>query len=94
MFITVTVGTGGKDPASGVDLGALALGTLRRYKKHFHVPAKPGMNKQQLAESVLKHFKSIKVNEKEAIAFFLYMVKSGRNKLDKGTINDAQMNHN
>lgn len=66
-----------------VDLASLQVNTLRRYKKHFHVPAKPGLNKQQLAETVYRHFKSIPVNEKEAITFFIYMIKTNKNKLDR-----------
>jgi len=66
-----------------VDLASLQVNTLRRYKKHFHVPAKPGLNKQQLSETLYRHFRSIPVNEKEAITFFIYMVKCNKNKLDR-----------
>lgn len=73
---------GRKDPLA-VDLASLQVNALRRYKKHFHVPAKPGLNKQQLAEVLHRHFRSIPVNEKEAITFFIYMVKCNKNKLDR-----------
>lgn len=33
-----------------VDLYQLQVNTLRRYKKHFKVPTRPGMNKAQLAD--------------------------------------------
>ena len=32
------------------DLSGFQLPTLRRYKKHFHISTKPGLNKTQLAE--------------------------------------------
>lgn len=76
--------SGGQSLAAGdLDLSCLQVNTLRRYKKHFHVQAKPGLNKQMLAESVQRHLKSISLNEKEAITFFIFMVKMNRNKLDK-----------
>lgn len=33
-----------------IDLQTLQVSTLRRYKKHFRVQTKPGLNKTQLAE--------------------------------------------
>lgn len=82
--------SGRKDPLA-VDLASLQVNALRRYKKHFHVPAKPGLNKQQLAEVLHRHFRSIPVNEKEAITFFIYMVKCNKNKLDReGTSGQAE----
>lgn len=33
-----------------VDLYQLQVNTLRRYKKHFKVPCRPGLNKAQLAD--------------------------------------------
>lgn len=33
-----------------VDLFQLQVNTLRRYKKHFKIPTRPGMNKAQLAD--------------------------------------------
>jgi len=33
-----------------VDLYQLQVNTLRRYKKHFKIPTRPGLNKAQLAE--------------------------------------------
>lgn len=38
-----------------VDLFQLQVNTLRRYKRHYKVPTRPGLNKAQLADvSVLK----------------------------------------
>ena len=66
-----------------VDLSSLQMNTLRRYKKHYRVPTKPGINKSQLADVLSDHFQNIDIDEKEAIAFFIYMVKCNRNKLDQ-----------
>jgi len=65
-----------------VDLYQLQVNTLRRYKKHFKIPTRPGLNKAQLADTLTKHFKTIPINEKEAVTYFIYSIKSGRNKLD------------
>lgn len=35
-----------------------------------------------ILQAVYRHFKSIPVNEKEVLAYFMYMSKHGRNKLD------------
>lgn len=35
---------------SPIDLQALQVNTLRRYKKFYRIPTKPGLNKNQLAE--------------------------------------------
>lgn len=86
------------------------MNTLRRYKKHFKVSTRPGMNKAQLADvsiantcapeyhglrlirvcafrfslqTIMKHFKTIPIKEKETLTYFIYMVKSGSNKLDQ-----------
>lgn len=75
---------GGRKDPHAVDLASLQVNTLRRYKKHFHVPAKPGLNKQQLAETLHRHFRSIPVNEKEAITYFIFSIKLNKNKLDRG----------
>jgi len=65
-----------------VDLYQLQVNTLRRYKKHFKIPTRPGLNKAQLAEILTKNFKTIPVNEKEIVTYFIYSIKSGKNKLD------------
>merc|ERR1711915_444591 len=51
------------------------MNTLRRYKKHFKVTSRPGVNKAQLADTLTRHFKTIPVVEKEALTYFIYMIK-------------------
>jgi len=65
-----------------VDLYQLQVNTLRRYKKHYKVPVRQGLNKAQLADCMMRHFKTIPVVEKEALTFFIYMVKTNKSKLD------------
>ena len=69
--------------ADMVDFFQLQMNTLRRYKKHFKVTSRPGVNKAQLADSLTRHFKTIPVIEKEALTYFIYMVKTKRSKLDE-----------
>ena len=55
-----------EDSASGetdsehpeVDLFQLQVNTLRRYKKHYKVPVRQGLNKAQLADVSLSYFES------------------------------------
>ncbi|KAL5240411.1 hypothetical protein ACI65C_007821 [Semiaphis heraclei] len=72
-----------QDEAPEVDFSQLQMNTLRRYKKHFKVVTKPSLNKAQMAEALLNHFKTISVNEKEALTFFIYTIKTNGNKLDQ-----------
>ena len=65
------------------DLGALQVAPLRRMKKFFRLQTRPNLVKPQLVEQLLKSFKQTQVNEKEAITYFIYMVKTNRNKLDQ-----------
>lgn len=65
-----------------VDLSSLQMNTLKRYKKYYRLHTKLGINKAQLADILSGHFHTINVDEKEAIAYFVYMVKSNSNKLD------------
>ncbi|XP_011198020.1 PREDICTED: histone deacetylase complex subunit SAP30 homolog [Bactrocera latifrons] len=65
------------------DLYQLQVNTLRRYKRHYKVQTRPGMKRQQLADTIMKHFKTIPIKEKETITYFVYMVKSNSNKLDQ-----------
>jgi len=65
-----------------VDLYQLQVNTLRRYKKHYKISSRPGLNKAQLADILMRHFKTIPVQEKEIVTYFIYMVKAERNKLD------------
>ncbi|KAI9557606.1 hypothetical protein GHT06_017434 [Daphnia sinensis] len=71
-----------------VDLFQLQINTLRRYKRHYKVPTRPGLNKAQLAETLMRHFRTIPVVEKEALHAFLFTVKSNKNKLDLKPNND------
>ncbi|MEQ2228372.1 Histone deacetylase complex subunit sap30l, partial [Ilyodon furcidens] len=56
-----------------VDLFQLQVNTLRRYKRHYKLQTRPGLNKAQLAETVSRHFRNIPVNEKETLTYFIYM---------------------
>ncbi|XP_031783415.1 histone deacetylase complex subunit SAP30 homolog [Nasonia vitripennis] len=74
-----------------VDLFQLQVGTLRRYKRHYKLTTRPGLNKAQLADFLAKHFKTIPVAEKETLSVFFYTVKTNANKLDykNGLSNDT-----
>jgi len=76
-------GTDNMSDTPDVDLFQLQMNTLRRYKKHFKVTSRPGINKTQLADSLTRHFKTIPVVEKEALTYFIYMIKTNRSKLDR-----------
>ncbi|XP_030242910.1 histone deacetylase complex subunit SAP30 homolog isoform X2 [Drosophila navojoa] len=66
------------------DLYQLNLSALRRYKRHFKVQTRQGMKRAQLADTIMKHFKTIPIKEEsEIITYFVYMVKMGSNKLDQ-----------
>ncbi|XP_070773521.1 histone deacetylase complex subunit SAP30L isoform X3 [Enoplosus armatus] len=62
---------------------SLQVNTLRRYKRHYKLQTRPGLNKAQLAETVSRHFRNIQVNEKETLTYFIYMVKSSKSRLDQ-----------
>lgn len=82
--------------AMDVDLYQLQVNTLRRYKRHFRVQTRPGLNKLQLADSLKRHFKTMPIIEKEAITYFVYIVKCKKNKLDHNLKNSnasSQMNN-
>uniref|UniRef100_UPI00358E1BBC histone deacetylase complex subunit SAP30L-like n=1 Tax=Myxine glutinosa TaxID=7769 RepID=UPI00358E1BBC len=70
-----------------VDLFQLQVNTLRRYKRHYKLQTRPGLNKAQLAETISRHFRTIAVNEKDTLTYFIYMVKSNKSKLDHKTDN-------
>lgn len=36
-----------------------------------------------LPQTIMKHFKTIQIKEKEVLTYFMYMVKSNSNKLDQ-----------
>ncbi|XP_066925969.1 histone deacetylase complex subunit SAP30L-like [Clytia hemisphaerica] len=66
-----------------VDLSQLPVGTLRRYKRHYRIPTRPGMSKSMLIDNIHKHFRTISVPERETITYFIYMVKTYKSKLDQ-----------
>lgn len=47
--------------APEVDLFQLQINTLRRYKRHYKVPTRPGLNKAQLAEVTIKSHVAIQL---------------------------------
>ena len=77
----------GEDP---VDFFHLQMNTLRRYKKHFKVTSRPGLNKAQLAEFLTRHLKTIPVVEKDALTYFIYMVKSKKSRLEQENHQEEQ----
>lgn len=76
------VGPARNNSGVDVDLQQLQVNTLRRYKKHFRVQTRPGLNKMQLAEVLKCHFRTLPIIEKEAITYFVYIAKCYLNKLD------------
>ncbi|XP_040849180.1 histone deacetylase complex subunit SAP30L isoform X3 [Ochotona curzoniae] len=70
---------------------SLQVNTLRRYKRHYKLQTRPGFNKAQLAETVSRHFRNIPVNEKETLAYFIYMVKSNKSRLDQKSEGSKQL---
>ncbi|XP_044517702.1 histone deacetylase complex subunit SAP30L isoform X2 [Gracilinanus agilis] len=79
------------DIDKSVDLYQLQVNTLRRYKRHYKLQTRPGFNKAQLAETVSRHFRNIPVNEKETLAYFIYMVKSNKSRLDQKAESNKQL---
>lgn len=65
-----------------IDFFAIPVNTLRRYKRYYKLQTRPGLNKAQLAENVSRHFRTISVNEKEALTYFIYMAKSHKSRFD------------
>jgi len=64
-----------------IDLFNLQINTLRRYKRYFKLASRPGLNKAQLAEILMKHFRTLPVVEKDILTYFIYSVKTDRNRL-------------
>ena len=69
-----------------IDLFQLQMNTLRRYKKHFKLTSRPGLNKAQLAEFLTRHLKTIPVTEKEALTYFIYMIKTNKSRRDNSEL--------
>ncbi|CAH3176694.1 unnamed protein product [Porites evermanni] len=68
---------------SEVDFCQLQVNTLRRYKRHYKLQTRPGLNKSQLVETIQRHFKQIPCPEKETVTYFIYMIKTHKSKLDQ-----------
>ncbi|KAK3699935.1 hypothetical protein QZH41_016597 [Actinostola sp. cb2023] len=66
-----------------VDFCSLQVNTLRRYKRHYKLQTRPGLNKAQLVETIQRHFKQIQCPEKETITYFIYMIKTNKSKWDQ-----------
>lgn len=66
-----------------VDLNKLQFNTLRRYKRHFSVTTPSGLSKAQLAELLLKHFRTINVSDKDILPTFFNLLRNNGNKLDQ-----------
>lgn len=66
-----------------MDLFQLPVNTLRRYKRHYKISTQPSLSKSQLADTLIKHLRTIPVVEKETLTYFIYMVKSHKSKLDE-----------
>uniref|UniRef100_H2Y675 Histone deacetylase complex subunit SAP30 Sin3 binding domain-containing protein n=1 Tax=Ciona savignyi TaxID=51511 RepID=H2Y675_CIOSA len=80
------------DPLIGLE--QLQMNTLRRYKKYYKLQTRQGLSKAQLVECVYKHFINMQVNEKEALAYFIYMVKMNRNRWDNKEATNMNNNNN
>lgn len=65
-----------------IDFFQMPVNTLRRYKRHYKLQTRPGLNKAQLADTVARHFRTISVMEKEALTFFIYMAKNYKSRFD------------
>nr|CAB3265860.1 histone deacetylase complex subunit SAP30L [Phallusia mammillata] len=85
---------GGHDYTNEVALEQLQMNTLRRYKRYYKLQTRQGLTKGQLADTVGRHFRSMRINEKEAIAYFIYMVKMKRNRLDNKDTGHGNGNNN
>ncbi|XP_065843588.1 histone deacetylase complex subunit SAP30L-like [Oscarella lobularis] len=72
-----------RSPSRQIDLGQLQVNTLRRYKRHFKLQTRPGLNKAQLVEVIWRHFRCIPVTEKEVLTYFIYMAKTHKSKFDQ-----------
>lgn len=58
-----------------VDLYQLQVNTLRRYKKHYKVSTRPGMNKAQLADvSKLSILINTRLPECKPVAFCIFII--------------------
>mmetsp|Transcript_87883 Transcript_87883/g.121968 ORF Transcript_87883/g.121968 Transcript_87883/m.121968 type:complete len:119 (-) Transcript_87883:40-396(-) len=67
-----------------VNLGALNMNTLKRYKRHYNLKDETP-TKRDLVELVTDHFRAqeMSVSEQETILLFSHMIKNNMSKLDK-----------
>ncbi|XP_014248743.1 histone deacetylase complex subunit SAP30 homolog isoform X2 [Cimex lectularius] len=75
-----------------IDLSQLSVNTLRRYKKHFNVNTKHGLNKAQLADKLTQHFRTIQITDKTEKSItnrFMYLMRINGNKLDRKNGSDT-----
>ncbi|KAK3100697.1 hypothetical protein FSP39_023901 [Pinctada imbricata] len=79
----------GAEDLPEIDFFQMPVNTLRRYKRHYKLPTRPGMNKAQLADIVARHFKTIPVIEKEALTYFIYMSKNYKSRFDQKHLENA-----
>lgn len=70
-------------PSVQIDFFQMPVNTLRRYKRHYKLQTRPGLNKAQLADTVARHFRTIPVIEKEALTYFIYMAKNFKSRFDQ-----------
>ncbi|XP_071088008.1 histone deacetylase complex subunit SAP30L-like [Haliotis cracherodii] len=73
----------GDDDVPEIDFFQMPVNALRRYKRHFKISTRPGLNKAQLADAVARHFRTIPVVEKEALTYFIYMAKNYKSRFDQ-----------
>ncbi|KAL5267343.1 hypothetical protein ACHWQZ_G004404 [Mnemiopsis leidyi] len=71
-----------------LELGHLPLLTLRKCRKYFKLQVKTGTNRQQLAETIIKHFRNMPVKEKEVIDNFVKAVSKRRRENDDSKDNN------
>ncbi|CAG5123589.1 unnamed protein product [Candidula unifasciata] len=66
----------GAEEIMEIDFYQMPVNTLRRYKRYYKLPTRPGLSKAQLADAVASHFKTIPVMEKETLQLFFYTAKA------------------
>mmetsp|Transcript_33510 Transcript_33510/g.76598 ORF Transcript_33510/g.76598 Transcript_33510/m.76598 type:complete len:151 (-) Transcript_33510:163-615(-) len=64
-----------KMPELSVNLGRLEMATLRKYKRHFRLPARTSVTKEELVSDVARHFAAYRVDEVRTIKSFVRVLK-------------------
>ncbi|KAF2346025.1 Histone deacetylase complex subunit SAP30 Sin3 binding domain [Trinorchestia longiramus] len=80
---STTMSAGSSLDTPEVELINLQVNTLRRFKKHYKISTKPGLNKAQLVDILWRQFVTIPVAEKECLTYFIYMIKNNKSKFDQ-----------